>query len=145
MRTVTAPYPDPERVTAQSRKPAPKVEAIRKIIKGTAASSGMAEGPAAVLTDSSDLAAIGRIPKGAVLVCASARPDLAIVIPHLKAVAAERGGMLSAAAAAARNYGVPAVVDAAGLTAIIGDGDILRVDGTQGIVEVIEKRSLKGV
>jgi pyruvate,water dikinase len=66
-------------------------------------------------------------------------------MPHLKALAAERGGMLSAAAAAARDHGVPAVVGAEGLTAVVNDGDILRVDGTRGVVEVIEKRSPKRV
>ncbi len=145
MRTATAPYPDTEKATTRTRKPARKVEAIRKIVKGTAASSGMAEGPAVVLTDWSDVAVFGQIPKGALLVCTSAPPDLAIVIPHLKAIAAERGGMLSAAAGTARDYGVPAVVGAAGLTAMVNDGDILRVDGTRGVVEVIEKQSLKSV
>ncbi len=145
MRTATVPYLDPEKATARTRKSARKVEAIRKIVKGTAASSGIAEGPAVVLTDWSDLAVLGQIPKGAVLVCTSAPPDLAIAIPTLKAMAAERGGMLSAAAGTAREYGVPAVVGAAGLTAIVNDGDILRVDGTLGAVEIIEKRSLKSV
>lgn len=145
MRTATAPCLDPEKATARTRQSARKVEAIRKIVMGMAASSGIAEGPAVVLTDWSDLAVIRQIPKGVVLVCASAPPDLAMVIPTLKAMAAERGGMLSAAAGTARDYGVPAVVGAAGLTAIVNDGDILRVDGTRGTVELIEKRSLRSV
>ncbi len=145
MRTSTAPSLDREKTTTRTRKPVRKVEAIRRIIKGTAASFGVAEGPAVVLKDCSDLAVFGHIPRGSVLVCSSATPDLAIVIPGLKAIAAECGGMLSAAAGTARECGVPAVVGATSLTAIVNSGDIVRIDGTRGIVEVVAKRSLKSI
>jgi pyruvate,water dikinase len=145
MRTATAPYLEPVKATARTQKSARKAAVIRETVHGTAASSGTAEGRAVVVTDWSDLALIGRIPRGAVLVCTSAPPDSAIIMPTLTAMAAERGGMLSATAAAARDYRVPAVVGAAGLTAIINDGDILRVDGTRGVVEVVEKRPLKSI
>ncbi len=129
---------DAESLKALRQTPARRVEAIRRIAKGVAASSGIAEGRAAVLDDPQDIAAMARVPSGSVLVCRTAPPDLTIIIPRLKAMAVEHGGMLSVAAGAARSAGIPVVTGVIGLTGMVHDGDTIRVDGTRGIVEVIE-------
>ena len=120
-------------------------QAIGEAIKGAAASPGVAEGPAVVLSDPDNLAALHRIKEGALLVCTTASRNLIVVIPRLGALATERGGVLAIAPGVARNHGIPAVVGAAGLTGMIKDGDIIRVDGTKGTVEIIGTRPVKSV
>ena len=112
-------------------------QAIGEAIRGAAASSGVAEGPAVVLSDPDNLAALHRIKEGALLVCSTASRNLIAIIPRLGALATERGGTLAIAPGVARDHGIPAVVGAAGLTGMIKDGDIIRVDGTKGTVEII--------
>ena len=47
--------------------------------------------------------------------------------------------MLTHAAIAAREYGIPAVVGTWNATNSIRDGDIIRVDGNVGLVEVLRR------
>jgi pyruvate,water dikinase len=47
--------------------------------------------------------------------------------------------MLAVTSQFARDYGVPAVMSAKGVPGMIKDGDIIRVDGTKGTVELILK------
>lgn len=113
-----------------------KAGKVIKSLKGAiAASFGTTEGPAFVLTGSHSVA---RIPEGSVLICTAATPDLTVFFPRLSALVAERGGMLSVAAAAARRNAIPAVLGVPGLTAAINDGDIVRVDGRKGVVKVMK-------
>jgi pyruvate,water dikinase len=51
------------------------------------------------------------------------------------------GGPLSHAAVVAREYGVPAVVNVAGATVAIRTGDLVRVDGDRGTVEILSTTS----
>ena len=113
-------------------------QAVGKVIHGMATSSGVAEGPATILLDPDNLGAIARIPDGALLVCRTAPPDIAMIIPRLKALVAESGGMLAVTSQFARDCGVPAVMGAKGISEMIKDGDIIRVDGTKGTVVIIE-------
>jgi phosphoenolpyruvate synthase/pyruvate phosphate dikinase len=68
-----------------------------------------------------------------------ASPALTTVFPNTRGIVSDHGGMLASAAIVAREYGIPAVVGTSTTTASICDGDIVRVDGTQGRVEVISK------
>jgi rifampicin phosphotransferase len=108
---------------------------------GRGASPGIDEGPATVVSDADDPTALSRIKKGSLLVCGSASKSLLTVIPRLAALVADRGGTLAIAPAVAREHGVPAVVATMNLTEIINDGDIIRIDGTNGIVKIIRTRS----
>jgi pyruvate,water dikinase len=49
------------------------------------------------------------------------------------------GGPLSLAAVVAREFGVPSVVNVAGVTRAIRTGDHLRLDGDRGVVERIAR------
>ena len=118
-------------------------QAIGEAIKGAAASPGVAEGPAVVLSDPDNLAALYRIREGALLVCNTASRNLIPIMPRLRALATERGAVLAIAPGVARDHGIPAVVGATGLTGMIKDGDIIRVDGTKGTVEIIGTRLAK--
>ena len=51
-------------------------------------------------------------------------------------VVVELGGMLSHGAVVAREYGLPAVVNVPGATTVLKDGQMVTVDGRQGVVWV---------
>jgi pyruvate,water dikinase len=50
----------------------------------------------------------------------------------------EVGGMMTHGAVVAREYGIPAVVGIDHATIILKDGAYIRVDGTNGYVQVLE-------
>ena len=103
-------------------------------LKGYAASSGIAAGPCTIASSVEELAGLA---EGAILVCESASPRLIPVIGKLKALVTEKGGTLADASGYAREYSIPAVVGVAGLMKAIRNGAIIRVDGTEGTVDII--------
>src|SRR5579859_5555630 len=103
-------------------------------IRGFGASSGVVEGPARVLTDVNQ---IGEIRDGEILVCPVTAPSWAPVFGKIKAAVSDIGGSMSHAAIVAREYGLPAVVGTGDATKRISTGQLVRVDGDRGIVQVI--------
>jgi pyruvate, water dikinase len=103
-------------------------------IHGYAASSGVVEGVARVLTSVND---IGRIRDGEILVCPVTAPSWAPVFGKIKAAVSDIGGTMSHAAIVAREYGMPAVVGTGHATKRIRTGQRVRVDGDRGIVTII--------
>ena len=82
-------------------------------------------------------AEFGCIERGDVLVTNSTTTAFNIVLPLLGAIVTDRGGLLSHAAIVAREYAIPAVVGCSDATAVVADGDRVRVDGRAGEVEVL--------
>jgi pyruvate,water dikinase len=80
---------------------------------------------------------IVRVQGGAIIISKNASPELAMVIMKARAMATEYGGQGAAASGFAREYGIPAVVGVEGLVETVKDGDLLRVDGTKGTVEIL--------
>ena len=103
-------------------------------VRGCGASSGIAEGPARVLTDVNQ---IGEIRDGEILVCPVTAPSWAPVFGKIKAAVSDIGGSMSHAAIVAREYGMPAVVGTGDATKRIRTGQRVRVDGDRGIVQVL--------
>jgi pyruvate, water dikinase len=103
-------------------------------IQGYAASSGVVEGVARVLTSVND---IGQIRDGEILVCPVTAPSWAPVFGKIKAAVSDIGGTMSHAAIVAREYGMPAVVGTGHATKRIRTGQHVRVDGDRGIVTII--------
>jgi phosphohistidine swiveling domain-containing protein len=102
---------------------------------GAAASAGTTEGRARVLNDPKLL---GSVQEGEILVCTITSPAWAPIFPKVRAVVTDIGGVMSHAAIVSREYGKPAVVGTGRATAVIETGQLLRVDGTAGIVEILE-------
>ena len=75
---------------------------------------------------------------GEVLVARTTDIGLSPLFLVAAAVVTELGGPLSHAAVVAREYGVPAVVNVAGATIAIRTGDLVRVDGDRGTVEIFD-------
>jgi len=57
-------------------------------------------------------------------------------------VVVELGGALSHAGIVAREYGIPCVANIAGVTRTLRDGDLVRVDGSAGLVSVLPRADL---
>jgi len=101
---------------------------------GVAASSGVVEGTARVLTDVNQ---IGELREGEILVCPVTAPSWAPVFAKIRAAVSDIGGSMSHAAIVAREYGMPAVVGTGDATKRIRTGDTIRVDGDRGTVRVL--------
>jgi pyruvate,water dikinase len=102
-----------------------------RVIRGLAASRGLATGRARVVTS---LAGADRLEPGDVLVCVMTAPPWTPLFGIAAAVVTDTGAPLSHAAIVAREYGIPCVVGARGATAAIPDGALVTVDGGAGIV-----------
>lgn len=105
-----------------------------KRMHGLAASRGVAEGKVRILRDPSQAADFA---DGEVLVVAAADTGWAPLFLAAAGVVTELGGPLSHAAIILREYGVPAVVNVTNATRSLRDGDIVRLDGDAGTVEVL--------
>lgn len=105
-------------------------------LQGLAASSGTVIGRARVVYDVTDLE---RVASGDILVTRQTDPGWTPAFSRLAALVLETGGVLAHGASLCREYGLPCVTAIDGATAAIGDGDLLRVCGGDGTVEVLER------
>lgn len=101
------------------------------VIAGLPASGGRAQGRARVILDPREA---GRIVPGDILVARATDPGWTPIFPLVRGVVLEIGGQLSHGAIVAREYGIPAVVNAAEATRVIQDGQTITVDGNTGTV-----------
>jgi pyruvate,water dikinase len=74
-----------------------------------------------------------------ILVYPHASPVLTPVLPKIKGLVTDTGGLLAPAATIAREYGIPAVVGTSAATDVIDDDDVIRVDGTNGRIMIITR------
>lgn len=126
-------------VTGLEKREGEKRGRRKTVFKGLAASPGIAIGRARVLRDIGDARAKG-FSKGDVLVTTMTDPDWVPIMRIASAIVTERGGVTSHAAITARELGVPAVVGVQGIMEAISDGDLLKVDGFRGVIEVIDSQ-----
>jgi len=101
------------------------------VLHGLAASGGVYEGPARLISGPSEF---DRIVQGDVLVTESTSEAFNILLPLLGAIVTDAGGLLSHSAIVAREYGIPGVVGTRDATDRILDGTRVRVDGDAGEV-----------
>lgn len=101
------------------------------LIKGDAASPGVASGPAKTISGPKE---IGKILKGDILVALMTNPDYVPAMRKAVAIVTERGGRTSHAAIVSRELGIPAVVGAKGIMKAIKDGLVITANGSTGEV-----------
>ncbi len=77
-----------------------------------------------------------KLGNGEILVAPLTNPVWTPLFAIAGGVVTEVGGMLSHGAIVAREYGIPAVLSAAGATKIIRDGQTITVDGNRGVVQL---------
>jgi len=106
-----------------------------KELRGFGASPGVVEGRAKVIKDVSD---IKQVQPDDILVCKATSPSWAPVFGIIKATVSDLGGIMCHAAIVSREYELPAVVGTGYGTIMIKTGDRLRVDGTSGVVTILD-------
>jgi phosphohistidine swiveling domain-containing protein len=105
-------------------------------ITGAAGSPGRATGRARVIRN----AYVDEPTRpGEVLVAPITDPGWMPLFVGAVAVVAEMGGELSHTMIVARDLGIPAIVGAVGATTTIKTGDLIDVDGSTGIVRILER------
>ncbi len=139
--------PDPPntfRVFEGEQVPMPRAEAPSgadrhqaQTLRGLGCSAGRVTGVARVLSSPGEA---GRLGPGEVLVARSTDVGWTPLFLVAGALVLDQGGPLSHAAVVAREYGLPAVVDTKVATSTIRDGDLVSVDGREGVVEVYRKK-----
>ncbi|KOV86682.1 rifamycin-inactivating phosphotransferase [Nocardia sp. NRRL S-836] len=100
---------------------------------GLAVSSGTVEGRARVVLDMAD----ADLEPGDILVTAHTDPSWSPLFVAISGLVTEVGGLMTHGAVVAREYGLPAVVGLENATRLIQDGQRIRVNGTDGYVEVL--------
>lgn len=102
-------------------------------LPGLPVSSGTVEGPARVILKMEEAA----VEEGDILVTTFTDPSWTPLFVSLKGLVTEVGGLMTHGAVIAREYGLPAVVGVADAVKLIKDGQRIRVNGTEGYVEIL--------
>jgi pyruvate,water dikinase len=74
---------------------------------------------------------------GDILVTAYTDPSWTPLFVAITGLVTEVGGMMTHGAVIAREYGLPAVVGVENATHLIQDGQRIRLNGTQGYIEIL--------
>ncbi|NRT72821.1 phosphoenolpyruvate synthase [Clostridium beijerinckii] len=102
-------------------------------IPGLPVSSGVIEGRARVILNMEDAV----LEAGDILVTSFTDPSWTPLFVSIKGLVTEIGGLMTHGAVIAREYGLPAVVGVEDATKLTKDGDRIRVNGTEGYVEIL--------
>jgi pyruvate,water dikinase len=100
---------------------------------GLAVSAGTVEGRARVILDM----AAADLEPGDILITAYTDPSWTPLFVALKGLVTEVGGLMTHGAVIAREFGLPAVVGVVDATRRIRDGQRIRVNGTDGYIELL--------
>ena len=100
---------------------------------GLPVSSGVIEGRARVIFNMED----ANLEDGYILVTSFTDPSWTPLFVSIKGLVTEVGGLMTHGAVIAREYGLPAVVNVEKATKLIKDGQRIRVNGTEGYVEIL--------
>lgn len=120
---------DGEIVTGKYKRGNIPVDAII----GLPVSSGVIEGRARVILNMED----ADLEEGDILVTSFTDPSWTPLFVSIKGLVAEVGGLNTHGAVIAREYGLPAVIGVENATKHIKDGQRIRVNGTEGYVEIL--------
>jgi pyruvate,water dikinase len=101
------------------------------VLRGLAASGGVASAPAFVARSIEEASAM---PPGCILICPFTDPGWTTMLHRAAGVVTETGGLLSHAAVICREYGIPEVLAVEGATRRIRRGQAVTVLGSEGRV-----------
>jgi len=112
----------------------PQPEPEPGMLRGQAGSAGVARGPARVIRS---LAEAHHLQPGDILVTATTAPPWTPLFLTAAGVVTDTGGLLSHGAVVSREYGIPAVVGTHWATSRIADGQMIEIDGNNGLVRLL--------
>ena len=102
-------------------------------LAGTPVSIGVIEGRARVILKLEDAI----VEEGDVLVTKFTDPGWTPLFLSVKGLVTEVGGMMTHGSVIAREYGIPAVVGVENATKLIREGQRIRINGSEGYVEIL--------
>ncbi|MBE9228649.1 glycerol-3-phosphate acyltransferase [Phormidium sp. LEGE 05292] len=105
-----------------------------ELLQGIGASPGQAEGRVKVLRN---LQSVPEINRETILVVPYTDSGWAPLLARAGGLISEVGGRLSHGAIVAREYGIPAIMDIQDATRLLKDGQLVRIDGQIGTVEIL--------
>ena len=103
-------------------------------IEGIGVSPGVIEATAKVVASPAEF---DEVKPGDILVCQMTNPAWTPLFAILGGIVCDAGGMVAHPAVMAREFGIPGVTGTGVATREIKTGDRLRVDGTNGVVEIL--------
>ena len=105
-----------------------------RALGGRPAAAGTIGGRGRVILDMAQAA----LEPGDILVTAYTDPSWTPLFVTISGLVTEVGGLMTHGAVIAREYGLPAVVGVVDATRLIRDGQRIRVNGTEGFVEILD-------
>jgi pyruvate,water dikinase len=115
----------------EKKEEVPVTTEKKVILKGQAASVGMASGPVKIIHSPKE---IDKILQGDVLVTEMTTPDYVPAMKRAAAIVTDAGGRTCHAAIVSRELGIPCVVGSQTATTDLKDGQVITVDGQNGMV-----------
>jgi phosphohistidine swiveling domain-containing protein len=109
-------------------------------VRGLGVSPGTVQGRVRIVRDAADDVTIDN---GDILVCPTTDPGWVSLMTLAGALVIDIGAAGSHGAIVARELGVPCVAGTRSGTRDLRDGDIVRVDGSSGIVEVVQRQPVQ--
>jgi pyruvate,water dikinase len=110
-------------------------------ISGIAGSPGTIEGSARLVQTVDEF---DQVRAGDILVCQMTNPAWVVLFTRIAGLVTDTGGTTSHPAVLSREFGIPAVVGTSEATRRIRTGDRIRVDGSAGVVEILERGDVNG-
>lgn len=107
------------------------IESAEVLLRGAAASLGMASGPVKVIHHHEE---IDKVKEGEILVTEMTTPDFVPAMKRAKGIVTDTGGRTCHAAIVSRELGIPCVVGTSTATSKLKTGQIVTVDGSKGLV-----------
>jgi pyruvate,water dikinase len=114
----------------------PAADMPARALTGSPASAGIVEGRARVVRKLE----AAKLERGEILVAPYTDPAWTPLFAIAAGVVTEVGGLMTHGAVVAREYGIPAVVGVDNATSAISDGHRIRVNGTEGYVEILDSK-----
>lgn len=125
----------PLQARASAGPPGSRIGASGKELRGQGCSRGVARGPAAVIRDPRSAGDV----RGKILVAPMTDPGWIFLMVGARGLVVEKGSTLSHTAIVGRELGIPTVVGVRDATRLIGDGDLVEIDGESGAVRIVAR------
>jgi phosphohistidine swiveling domain-containing protein len=107
---------------------------LSSVLSGVPLSPGQVQGRVTVLHRPDEAA---HMQEGAILVTPSTDIAWFPIFSHARGLIVETGGLLSHGSIIAREFGVPAVANIPEATTRFHDGDLVLLDGSTGLVQIL--------
>jgi pyruvate,water dikinase len=112
-----------------------KIAVDENSILGSPVSAGVVEGRVHVVMNPNG----ARLEPGEIMVCPATDPAWTPLFLTAGGLITEVGGMITHGSVVAREYGIPAVVGITDATTILKTGQLIRLDGSTGLVTLLDK------